>query len=363
MRWRDEQGRAHSRVVGRKRDADALDAEVRRAKRMGNTALVQNGTETFGDLAGLWWRRHAVPNLERNTLNGYASNLDIHLIPRLGNCRLRSLTPQVVSDLRAELAAQGTGDQMIRKILIVLQAILERGVEWGRLQTPASAPCSSSAQSPTASSRRPRPAARAPSASSGRWPMTSQPGARPRPAPPRPTSSSPAPTARPGTTIERATGASAPSLRPPPPPSSPPRGPTTCARRRRECPGCVRLCPRPPAATAPPAENPCKSKEPRSRRGDSKPGPLHYECDREVRRDSGRLPSSLQISHFRRCDVARDSAAMWTFQWTSMDLHMDLHGRHSTMPATTSPMNVRHPSATGHASSKSMSALTPTASL
>lgn len=84
VRWRDEQGRARSRVVGRKRDADALDAELRRAKRLGDTTLLDNRNDTVSDLAQLWSRRHAVPNLERATRETYASILDVHIIPRLG---------------------------------------------------------------------------------------------------------------------------------------------------------------------------------------------------------------------------------------------------------------------------------------
>jgi integrase len=133
VRWRDEQGRARSRVIGRKRDADALDAELWRAKRLGNTALLENRNETISELAELWWRRHAVPNLERATRETYASILDVHIVPRLGGCKLRSLTPERVADLRAELAADGANDPTIRKTLALVQGILERGVEWGRL--------------------------------------------------------------------------------------------------------------------------------------------------------------------------------------------------------------------------------------
>lgn len=110
VRWRDEQGRERSRAVGRKRDADALDVELRRAKRLGNAAVLANSNETVAELAQLWWRRHAVPNLERGTREGYASILDAHIIPRVGDCKLRALTPQLVADLRADLAERGTGN-------------------------------------------------------------------------------------------------------------------------------------------------------------------------------------------------------------------------------------------------------------
>jgi hypothetical protein len=97
VRWRDPQGRARSRVVGRKHDAIALDAELKRSKRLGGTALASNSRETLGEFAQLWWHRHAQPNLQRHTLEHYASMLDVHIIPSLGNVRLRSLTPELIS--------------------------------------------------------------------------------------------------------------------------------------------------------------------------------------------------------------------------------------------------------------------------
>ena len=93
VRWRDPQGRPHSQVVGRKGDAQALDAELKRAKRIGGTALVDNSRETLAEFAKTWWHRYAIPNLQRHTLLNYASMLDVHIVPRLGNVRLRRLIP------------------------------------------------------------------------------------------------------------------------------------------------------------------------------------------------------------------------------------------------------------------------------
>jgi len=133
VRWRDELGRAHSRVVGRKRDADALDQELRRAKRLGAAAPINTSSETLEEFAKLWWSRHVAPNLARHTREGYASALDVHLIPRIGDYRLSQLTVEVISDLRAAMTADGVGDTAVRKALTVLQSILQRAVEWRRI--------------------------------------------------------------------------------------------------------------------------------------------------------------------------------------------------------------------------------------
>jgi integrase len=135
VRWRDDQGRARSRVVGKKSDADALDAEVKRAKRIGGSALIDNSRETLAEFAKGWWSRYAIPNLQEHTLRTYAWMLDVHLVPRLGNIKLRSLTPELIGEMRADMAAAGIGDPAIRKTLVLLQSILERAVEWRRLDS------------------------------------------------------------------------------------------------------------------------------------------------------------------------------------------------------------------------------------
>jgi hypothetical protein len=38
VRWRDEHGQAHSRVIGRKADAEVLDQELKRGKARGQRA-------------------------------------------------------------------------------------------------------------------------------------------------------------------------------------------------------------------------------------------------------------------------------------------------------------------------------------
>jgi integrase len=135
VRWRDAQGRPRSRVVGRKGDAQALDAELKRSKRLGGTALIDNSRETLAEFAKVWWQRYAVPNLQRHTIENYASMLDVHIVPRLGDVRLRSLTSELIGEMRAEMAADGVGEPAIRKTLVLLQSILQRAVEWRRLDS------------------------------------------------------------------------------------------------------------------------------------------------------------------------------------------------------------------------------------
>lgn len=125
VRWR-QAGRNRSKVLGRKRDAEAFDAEVRRRRRIGELALMDAGQETLADFGEEWWRLYAEPNLAKTTLKVYASMWDVHILPRLGSLRLRELTPAVINRFRLELEADGVGRQTIGKSMALLQGVLQR---------------------------------------------------------------------------------------------------------------------------------------------------------------------------------------------------------------------------------------------
>jgi integrase len=130
VRWR-EGGQNRARVLGRKRDAEAFDAEIRRRKRAGELVEHPGAQITLSEFAREWWRLYGEPNLARSTLEGYAILWDRHVMPRIGGVRLRELTPQVLERFRGEMAAANVGPSAQRKTLVILQGILQRAVEWG----------------------------------------------------------------------------------------------------------------------------------------------------------------------------------------------------------------------------------------
>lgn len=132
MRWRHA-GRNRSKVLGRKRDADAFDAEITRRKRTGDLAQLDAGKELLADFGDEWWRLYAEPNLARSTLNSYATLWDAHVLPRLGSIPLRELTADAINRFRLELEAAGVGPASVRKTLVLLQGVLQRACEWGRI--------------------------------------------------------------------------------------------------------------------------------------------------------------------------------------------------------------------------------------
>jgi integrase len=135
VRWRDDQGRAHSRVIGRKGDAVAFDDELKRAKRLGNVIPINNDDhgETVEQFAKTWWNRYVLASLAQHTQLNYASMLDVHIVPRLGELPLADVNTETIWQLRADMTSAGVGDAAIRKTLVVLQSMLQRAVEWNRI--------------------------------------------------------------------------------------------------------------------------------------------------------------------------------------------------------------------------------------
>lgn len=132
VRWRDGT-RNRARTFDRKADAVAYEAEVRRRRRAGDLRPLDAGRETLQEFAEEWWRLHALPNLARSTLASYASLWDAHVVPRLGGIPLRELDPLTLTAFRTELAAAGVGTAATRRVMVILQGVLERAVEWQRI--------------------------------------------------------------------------------------------------------------------------------------------------------------------------------------------------------------------------------------
>lgn len=133
VRWRDESGRARSRVLGRKQDAVAFDAEVKRRKRTGNLESLTERSVTLAEFVEEWWTRYAKPNLAERTLRSYAGTWDRHVLPYLGERRLDELTPDLLEDWVADLRGRGVGEPTIGRALVVLSSVLARAAAWGRL--------------------------------------------------------------------------------------------------------------------------------------------------------------------------------------------------------------------------------------
>src|SRR4051812_14533087 len=126
VRWR-QAGQNRAKVLGRKRDAEAFDAELKRRRRLGELGLLDAGNERLADFAQDWWKLYAEPNLAKSTLRVYAELWDAHVLPRLGQLKLGELTVESLQRYRLELQRDGVGQASARKGLVVLPRVLQRG--------------------------------------------------------------------------------------------------------------------------------------------------------------------------------------------------------------------------------------------
>jgi integrase len=136
VRWRDDRGRGRSRTLPRgtkRKQAEDFERRVITLKRGGNLDELDLGREPLVDFVEHWWHVYAGPNLERSTLVRYAQVWNKHANPHLGELRLRELSPALLANFRATLERDGVGAATIRKTLTMLQGILARAVEEGRI--------------------------------------------------------------------------------------------------------------------------------------------------------------------------------------------------------------------------------------
>lgn len=114
------------------RDAEAFDAMVMLAKRRGDLDELDAGRETLKEFEQEWWTNYALLNLAAHTIRSYRPLIDKFILPKLGHHPLRKITPMLLTTYAARLDVP---DPTKLRILAILQGIMERAVEWGRIST------------------------------------------------------------------------------------------------------------------------------------------------------------------------------------------------------------------------------------
>jgi len=132
VRWREGR-REPSRTFSRYRDAVAFELDIKRRRQLGPLAagVLRSRTTLAQFMSEEWWPRYAVPNLKPSTRRRYLEVWSAHLLPRLGDYELRTITPAHVEDLIAQFRASGVGVQTQRKSIMLLQGILRRALVRG----------------------------------------------------------------------------------------------------------------------------------------------------------------------------------------------------------------------------------------
>jgi len=130
VRWRVG-GRATtqaSRTFDREDDARDFDRRVRRLKQTGDPALLADDITLRDYILGEWWPNYAERRLALSTQESHSIDLDLRIVPRLGDIRLTQLRPSVIERFVADLERAGTGRATIVSTLAVLQGVMKRAV-------------------------------------------------------------------------------------------------------------------------------------------------------------------------------------------------------------------------------------------
>lgn len=136
VRWKDPaSGQRLSEEFDDQRDAVDFKDLLRRARGAGRLADVGKARMPLSVfVADRWWPNYALPNLERNSLENYASIWNCHLLPRIGHLQMRQITVEAVAELRSALEQSGAGAPTIVKALAILQGICRQARLWGYIE-------------------------------------------------------------------------------------------------------------------------------------------------------------------------------------------------------------------------------------
>jgi integrase len=133
VRWREPNGKMRSRTVVNKREALALDADIK-ARKFKGEALPRPGKETLAVAYDEWWRLHA-SKLAPSTRDSYRAVWNAHVKGRFDHHRLNELVsdPKLFDELIADMRERGVGNPAQRRVLAVLSGVLSAAVKWNRI--------------------------------------------------------------------------------------------------------------------------------------------------------------------------------------------------------------------------------------
>ena len=118
-----------SRKYIRAKTQEELDEKVLAARILMKSGVDIGSDETFGHFAQTWYDIYKKPYLRENSLNAIQYVLNQHILPYLGGCRLRDITPMQIQAVMARLSDKSNSLQS--KALIHLRSIFKAAEENG----------------------------------------------------------------------------------------------------------------------------------------------------------------------------------------------------------------------------------------
>lgn len=127
VRWRDPSSR--ERTFRTKADAEAFEREIRRQVAEGTYLDPRAKDVTFREWYQAWWPTIEHSKRARNTIVNYESIGRLHVLPYLGNRKLRDCKGLVIERWIASLFEKGLSGSGIHKARVIAKMVFESAVK------------------------------------------------------------------------------------------------------------------------------------------------------------------------------------------------------------------------------------------
>lgn len=134
VRWREPDGKMRSRTTANKREALALDADVK-ARKFRGEVIPRTSRDTLASAYEQWKELYAKPYLTKKTLIRYEEAWEPHVKGRHDHHLLAEFVanPQLFDEILAEMRERGVGNESQRKVLIVMSSVFRAAVRWKKV--------------------------------------------------------------------------------------------------------------------------------------------------------------------------------------------------------------------------------------
>lgn len=131
-----ENGRQKSiakRGFATRREAELYEAQIKLELQTGSAAMVGYGPESKQKLKEYLpkWYESYRHNLAKSTQYSYGSDINLYLIPMLGEVPLNKLTPKMIDDMIAQLREKQLAENSVRYCQRILSSALSSAVKYG----------------------------------------------------------------------------------------------------------------------------------------------------------------------------------------------------------------------------------------
>ena len=134
--YRDPSGRQRKRSTGTLAEARLLKSEVTAA--LAHGAHREQSRVRFDEYAEEWvrtYRGRTSRGIRSTTLDEYAKDLELHVLPVLGRRKLAEIEPRHIKTLVADLSRSGRASSTVRNIIAPVRALFATAVEEGVIRS------------------------------------------------------------------------------------------------------------------------------------------------------------------------------------------------------------------------------------